>query len=242
MRKLTVITHVTLDGVMQAPGRPDEDTRGGFGRGGWAQAGNDHVMADFMGVGRGGDPVALLLGRRTYQDFFGFWPHQPDNPYTESLTKQQKYVASRTLAEPLPWQNSTLLPGDAASAVAALKPEPGPDLLVLGSGELVGRRVRAADPPADPRPGPAAVPGGRPRRPPADGKRHHHDRRHHRALPGGLTDDGSHPGGYGANISHAADASRCGMVHNRDVRIYGDPELRLTGVKRHDEHLAGHVG
>jgi dihydrofolate reductase len=138
MRKLTVITHVTLDGVMQAPARPDEDTRGGFGRGGWAQAGNDQVMADFMGVGRGGDPVALVLGRRTYQDFFGFWPHQPDNPYTESLTKQQKYVASRTLAEPLPWQNSTLLPGDAADAVAALKQEPGPDLVVLGSGELVG--------------------------------------------------------------------------------------------------------
>src|SRR5205807_6857981 len=82
MRKLLVINHMTLDGVMQAPGRPDEDTRGGFSRGGWAQAGNDQVMADFMGVGRGGDPGALLLGRRTYLDFFGFWPHQPDNPYT----------------------------------------------------------------------------------------------------------------------------------------------------------------
>jgi dihydrofolate reductase len=147
MRKLTVITHLTLDGVMQAPARPDEDTRGGFGRGGWAQAGNDQVMADFMGVGRGGDPVALLLGRRTYQDFFGFWPHQPDNPYTESLTKQQKYVASRTLTEPLPWQNSTLLGGDAARAVAELKEEPGPDLLVMGSGELIGslRRLGLVD-------------------------------------------------------------------------------------------------
>jgi dihydrofolate reductase len=95
-------------------------------------------MADFMGVGRGGEPGALVLGRRTYLDFFGFWPHQPDNPYTESLNKQQKYVASRTLAEPLPWQNSTLLPGDAAAAVAELKQAPGPDLLVLGSGELIG--------------------------------------------------------------------------------------------------------
>ena len=137
MRKLTVINHMTLDGVMQAPGRPDEDTRGGFSRGGWAQAGNDQVMADFMGVGRGGDPGALLLGRRTYLDFAGFWPKQPDNPYTESLTKQQKYVASRTLAEPLPWENSTLLRGDAAAAVVALKQEPGPDLLVLGSGGLI---------------------------------------------------------------------------------------------------------
>lgn len=137
MRKLTVINHMTLDGVMQAPGRPDEDTRGGFSRGGWAQAGNDEVMASFMAAGRGGDPVALVLGRRTYLDFAGFWPRQPDNPYTEALTKQQKYVASRTLAEPLPWENSTLLRGDAAAAVAALKQEPGPDLLVLGSGELI---------------------------------------------------------------------------------------------------------
>jgi dihydrofolate reductase len=138
MRKLTVVNHMTLDGVMQAPASPDEDTRDGFSRGGWAQAGNDAVMADFLGVGRGGEPGALVLGRRTYLHFFGFWPHQKDNPYTELLNKQQKYVASRTLAEPLPWQNSTLLRGDAAAAVAELKQEPGPDLLVLGSGELIG--------------------------------------------------------------------------------------------------------
>ena len=138
MRKLTVFNHVTLDGVMQSPAGPDEDTRDGFCRGGWAQAGNDQVMADFIGAGLGGEPGGLVLGRRTYLHFYGFWPHQPDNPFTESLTKQQKYVASRTLAEPLPWQNSTLLPGDAADAVAALKQEPGPDLVVLGSGELIG--------------------------------------------------------------------------------------------------------
>jgi dihydrofolate reductase len=123
---------------MQSPAGPDEDTRDGFSRGGWAQAGNDQVMADFIGVGRGGEPGALVLGRRTYLHFYGFWPHQPDNPFTESLTKQQKYVASRTLAEPLPWQNSTLLPADAAAAVAELKQTPGPDLLILGSGELIG--------------------------------------------------------------------------------------------------------
>ena len=138
MRKLTVFNHVTLDGVMQAPASPDEDTRGGFSRGGWAQAGNDQVMADFIGAGLGGEPGGLVLGRRTYLHFYGFWPHQPDNPFTESLTKQQKYVASRTLAEPLPWENSTLLPADAAAAVAELKQTPGPDLLVLGSGELIG--------------------------------------------------------------------------------------------------------
>ena len=138
MRKLTVFNHVTLDGVMQAPASPDEDTRGGFSRGGWAQAGNDEVMAGFMAAGQGGDPMALVLGRRTYLDFAGFWPRQPDNPYAEALSKQQKYVASRTLAEPLPWENSTLLPGDAAAAVAELKQTPGPDLLILGSGELIG--------------------------------------------------------------------------------------------------------
>ena len=138
MRKLTVFNHVTLDGVMQSPAGPDEDTRDGFSRGGWAQAGNDQVMADFIGAGLGGEPGGLVLGRRTYLHFYGFWPHQPDNPFTESLTKQQKYVASRTLAEPLPWENSTLLPGDAAAAVAELKQTPGPDLLILGSGELIG--------------------------------------------------------------------------------------------------------
>ena len=124
MRKLTVITHVTLDGVMQAPARPDEDTRGGFGRGGWAQAGNDQVMADFMGVGRDGDPAALLLRRRTYLDFFGFWPHQPDNPYTDSLTKQQKYVASRTLAADgaADWP----APGPASSPIPGRAPAPSP--------------------------------------------------------------------------------------------------------------------
>jgi dihydrofolate reductase len=137
MRKLTVINHMTLDGVMQAPARPDEDARGGFSRGGWALAGSDEVMARYMGVGQGGEPGALVLGRRTYLDFYGVWPNRPGNPYSEALNKQQKYVASRTLAEPLPWQNSTLLRGDAAAAVAELKQEPGPGLVVLGSGELI---------------------------------------------------------------------------------------------------------
>jgi dihydrofolate reductase len=137
MRKLTVINHMSLDGVMQAPARPDEDARGGFSRGGWAVPGSDEVMAGYLGVGQGGEPGALVLGRRTYLDFYGVWPNRPDNPYSEALNKQQKYVASRTLAEPLPWQNSTLLPGDAAAAVAELKRAPGPDLLVLGSGELI---------------------------------------------------------------------------------------------------------
>jgi dihydrofolate reductase len=136
MSKLVVIEHLTLDGVMQAPGRPDEDRRGGFEHGGWAHANADEVMGRKMGEGMA-KSGALLLGRRTYEDFYGFWPHQTDNPYTEVLNNTQKYVASRTLQEPLPWSNSTLLEGDAAEAVAKLKEQPGKDIGVLGSGELV---------------------------------------------------------------------------------------------------------
>jgi dihydrofolate reductase len=134
--KVVVIEHVTLDGVMQAPGRPEEDDRDGFEHGGWAHARVDEVMGRVMGEGmaRGG---ALLFGRRTYEDFLSFWPNQTDNPYTEVLDNTRKYVASRTLKEPLPWRNSALLEGDAAAAVAKLKEEPGDDLGVLGSGQLV---------------------------------------------------------------------------------------------------------
>jgi dihydrofolate reductase len=136
MRKVVVNTSVTLDGVMQAPGRPDEDRRGGFSHGGWALPYNDPVMGRVMAEGMA-DSGPLLLGRRTYEDFHGFWPKQTDNPFTEVLDNTLKYVASTTLAEPLPWQNSRLLDGDAVEAVARLKQEPGQDLVVLGSGELV---------------------------------------------------------------------------------------------------------
>jgi dihydrofolate reductase len=136
MRKLTVFNSLTLDGVMQAPGRPDEDGRGGFARGGWAAPYMDEVMGRVAAEGMAG-PGALLLGRRTYEDFHGFWPNQTDNPFTEVLDNTRKYVASTTLREPLGWRNSTLLEGDAAEAVARLKEQPGEDLTVLGSGELV---------------------------------------------------------------------------------------------------------
>jgi dihydrofolate reductase len=85
---------------------------------------------------------AILLGRRTYLDFYGFWPHQIDNPFTEVLNRTQKYVASTTLTEPLPWGNSTLLDGDAMEAVAKLREQPGKDMVVLGSGELVQSLMR----------------------------------------------------------------------------------------------------
>ena len=136
MSRVVVINHVTLDGVMQAPGRPDEDTRGGFEHGGWALPYNDEVMGKVLAENMAG-AGPLVLGRRTYEDFYGFWPKQTGNPFTEVLDSTRKYVASTTLAEPLPWRNSTLLEGDAADAVAGLKQQPGKDLTVLGSGELV---------------------------------------------------------------------------------------------------------
>jgi len=133
MSKVVVFTNLTLDGVMQAPGRPDEDRRGGFEHGGWAMP-----YAAMSSTGKSMDNTgALLLGRRTYEDFYAFWPKQTGNPFTAMLDNMQKYVASTTLSEPLSWSNSTLLPGDAAEAVAALKEEPGKDLLVMGSGELI---------------------------------------------------------------------------------------------------------
>jgi dihydrofolate reductase len=137
VRKITAFTSVTLDGVMQAPGRPDEDRRGGFAHGGWAAPYADSVMGSVAaeGMASGG---GLLFGRRTYEDFFSFWPNQPEpNTFTAVLNDSRKYVASRTLPEPLPWQNSTLLSGDGADAVARLKESSGKDLVVLGSGELL---------------------------------------------------------------------------------------------------------
>jgi dihydrofolate reductase len=137
MRKVNVVNHITLDGVYQAPADPEEDTRGGFEHGGWAAANNDEVMARKMGEHMAEGPGALLLGRRTYEHFYNYWPHQTDNRFTEVLNRSQKYVASTTLSEPLPWENSTLLKGDVAQAVAELRQQDGPDIVVLGSGELI---------------------------------------------------------------------------------------------------------
>ncbi|HEY2158964.1 MAG TPA: dihydrofolate reductase family protein [Isosphaeraceae bacterium] len=141
MGRVVVVNHLTLDGVMQAPGRPDEDRRGGFEHGGWAVPYGDEVLGRFMaeGMGRGG---SLLFGRRTYEDFFKVWPNRKDNPFTEVLDNTRKYVASTSLSEPLPWENSTLLGGDAAEAVARLKQESAEDFVILGSGELVRSLMR----------------------------------------------------------------------------------------------------
>lgn len=136
MRKLVVMENVSLDGVMQAPGRPDEDVRDSFAHGGWAMPYRDAVMGKVMAGGMA-DVGPLLFGRRTYEDFFKVWPGRTDNPFTAVLDNAQKFVASTTLIGPLPWVNSTRLEGDAAEAVAGLKRQPGKDILVMGSGELV---------------------------------------------------------------------------------------------------------
>jgi dihydrofolate reductase len=140
MGRVVVINHLTLDGVMQAPGRPDEDTRGGFTHGGWSVPNVDDVMMDVVLGTRTPASGGLLLGRRSYEDMLGYWNTQ-DSPFKDMLNNAPKYVASRTLREPLPWPNSTLLQGDVAAAVA-LKRRSEADLTVMGSGELIQTLMR----------------------------------------------------------------------------------------------------
>lgn len=135
MGKVTVICNLTLDGVLQAPGGADEDRRGGFPHGGWAAPYASDGMGRLLGRPGDGTPEAMLFGRRTYEQFFSFWPKQEANPYTEHLNRMRKYVVSRTRAEPLPWANSTLISGDVAGRIAALKQET--PLILMGSGALV---------------------------------------------------------------------------------------------------------
>jgi dihydrofolate reductase len=140
MSKVVVINHLTLDGVMQAPGRADEDTRGGFGLGGWAGPNVDDVVNAALGA-RMPRSGGLLLGRRSYEDMLGYWNTQ-DSPFKDMLNSAPKYVASRTLREPLRWPNSTLLSADVAEDVAQLRQQPGSDLNVMGSGELIQTLMR----------------------------------------------------------------------------------------------------
>jgi dihydrofolate reductase len=145
MRTLVVVENLSLDGVMQAPGRADEDERGGFPYGGWASAMlADDPEAVKASMGDNGSGAEMLFGRRTYLDLVGHWLSTSDpNPFTEILRSTRKYVASRTLAEPLPHPASSLLAGDAVDAVRALKAHGDGELVVLGSGDLV-RQLAAA--------------------------------------------------------------------------------------------------
>jgi dihydrofolate reductase len=138
MGKVIVQEWMTLDGVVQAPGAADEDTTGGFKYGGWHLRYFDDisqkwVVEDLAAAG------GFLLGRRTYEGFAAHWPNasEEEQVVAQPLNTRPKYVASRTLTEPLAWQNSTVLQGDVVNAVAALKQEDGGDLLVIGSTELV---------------------------------------------------------------------------------------------------------
>ena len=139
MSKVVVFMNLTLDGVMQAPGRPDEDRRGAFEHGGWAMPYATMEAAEESMAYTG----ALLLGRRTYEDFYAVWPKRTGDPTTAVLNAAQKYVVSNTLSEPLPWDNSTLLKGEATEAVARLKKELDRDLVVLGSRALVRSLLRS---------------------------------------------------------------------------------------------------
>jgi dihydrofolate reductase len=139
MRRVIVNEFMSLDGVAQAPGGADEDTSGGFAHGGWDmrymedERAQKWVLASIVEAG------GFLLGRRTFEIFAAYWPNAPEEEQViaEPLNTKPKYVVSTTLSEPLAWQNSTLLQGDAAEAVAALKQEDGSDLHVIGSTELV---------------------------------------------------------------------------------------------------------
>jgi len=141
MGKVIVMNHLTLDGVMQGPGRPDEDTRDGFERGGWGVAHSNEAMAARMGE-RMGEDRAFLFGRRTYEDLLGAW-NARGGPFKDALNTARKYVASSSPAARLDWPNSTLLHGDVPATVADLKRSSGTNLVIMGSGVLIGSLMAA---------------------------------------------------------------------------------------------------
>jgi dihydrofolate reductase len=141
MRKLIVTTFLTLDGVMQAPGGPEEDQSGGFAHGGWLVNNWDDQMGELKSE-EFSVPFDLLLGRRTYEIFAGYWPHHPEEAHAKPLNDATKYVASRSRPS-LDWGPALLLEGDAAEGVAALKEnDDGPELQVHGSGNLAQTLIR----------------------------------------------------------------------------------------------------
>jgi dihydrofolate reductase len=135
MRKLIVNTFVTLDGVMQAPGGPEEDSDGGFTSGGWSVNYWDDMMSQIMGESMA-KPFDLLLGRKTYEIFASYWPFAKDEPGADQLNNAKKYVASKTLNK-VDWNNSTLLKGDVVQELRKLKAQDGPELQVHGSSNFI---------------------------------------------------------------------------------------------------------
>jgi dihydrofolate reductase len=140
MRKLIVQAFVTLDGVMQAPGAPDEDDSGGFTHGGWSVSYVDEQVGQFMAEATS-KPFAMVLGRRTYDIMAAYWPHAPEEEGAKTFNEATKYVASRGRPK-LEWSNSVLLEGDTADAIAALRQDDGPELQVHGSPNLIQTLLR----------------------------------------------------------------------------------------------------
>lgn len=136
MSTLTAFESVTLDGVMQGPGRPDEDTRNGFTQGGWSAGYGDEVLGKYSGEGMAAGP-GMLFGLRTYTDVLDHWSSVGPNPFIDSMIAADKFVVSRDADTVLEYPNSTLLVGEAVETVAALKESYGRDLMVMGSGVLV---------------------------------------------------------------------------------------------------------
>ena len=136
MARIIVFNSVTLDGVMQSPARPDEDTRGGFRHGGWAIPYADPMIQDLASEGSG-RPGGILLGRWSYEELYRVWGHATDNPFSPIFNANPKYVVSRSLREPLAWQNSILLGGDGIQSVADLRATFDGDLTIIGSGQLI---------------------------------------------------------------------------------------------------------
>jgi dihydrofolate reductase len=136
MRKLVVLSFITLDGVMQAPGGPEEDPTGGFKHGGWAVGYWDDFLGNVMGE-QMSEPFDLLLGRKTYEIFAAHWPYvKGDDPFAARINNAKKYVVSKTLSK-VDWSNSTLIKGDVVSEIKKLKEQNGPELQVHGSGNLM---------------------------------------------------------------------------------------------------------
>ncbi len=135
MRDLAILTFLTLDGVMQAPGGPEEDPSGGFMHGGWARNCWDDVMEQVMGEAMAA-PYDLLLGRKTYEGFAAHWPDAGNDPAANTLNNATKFVATSTLSK-LEWKNSVRITGDIAAEVSRLKDQDGPLLQVHGSWQLI---------------------------------------------------------------------------------------------------------
>jgi dihydrofolate reductase len=141
MATVVVMNHITLDGVMQGPGRSEEDTRDGFTHGGWAIPFSDELMGAKMAE-RMAENRAFLFGRRTYEELLAYWNAQ-GGPFKDALNNAPKYVASHSSATRLEWPNSTLLHGDAPAAVAELKQTWSGNLVIMGSGELIAKLMAA---------------------------------------------------------------------------------------------------